>query len=372
MPKQVPTGRKPPQRGASPVRASPVRAAPKSKFPPVPPKFNPLEAKPEDLLKYGLPARPDYVTQPNLLAAWKRIFAQPATFVQAIFARDPIEVLPAPPPNAHSMVLSTRIEDSQNWSGAMVVPDGGNQIVQIFGEWTVPRPDLPAFSDDLGPAGQANDYDCSTWIGLDGDRRYLDSTMPQVGTAQVLHVGANGTATPEYYAWFEWWARYPVKLLRRRLKHFLINSEMSVMAMIAVMDSQNVAVIFRTFAGSASQITLFFRPIPDVFVDASKMTQVTPHISGATAEWIMERPHTPGAPPTVFDLFPSYTGTQFSYCVAGMAPQPGVATSEKILTSPRLLRIYEVPPNPPSRVRLVSMPKLRSTTSLQVDYGGFH
>ena len=364
MSKKDKPGRQPPKGGA------PIRATPKPKFPPVPPDFNPLE-NPQDLKKYGLPERPDPVTQPNLFAAWERIFAPPMTFVRRAFAHDFLDLAPAPPPGLRAPMRSTRIEDSQNWSGAMVLPSGGNRIVQIFGEWTVPTPKLPAFDDEFGAADEPNTYDCSTWIGLDGDRRYLNSTMPQVGTTQALHVGAGSDQACEYWAWFEWWARNPVKLLRRRLKNIVVAPGMSVMAMISVMDSQQVAVIFRTFAGLNSQITLFFECAPEVFLDAAKLTKVTPDISGATAEWIMERPHTPGVAPTVFDSFPNYTSTQFSYCVAGTAPQPGAATSEEILTSPRLLRMYEVPPDPPSRTRLISMPKLLSTTSLEVDYGGF-
>lgn len=346
--------------------ALPVRETKKPDFPCVPPNFNPLQVSPKDLQQYGLPPRPDPLTQQNLFAAWERIFAQPATFVPPAFAEEFLVVPPTPLPSSRSLIRSTRIEDSQNWSGALIIPSDGNQVVQIFGEWTVPTPDLPAFDDELGPAGKPNTYDCSTWIGLDGNRRYLNSTLPQVGTTQVLNVSAGNTATREYYAWFEWWAPHPVKILRKRLKNINITTGMRVMGMISVIDPQWVAVIFRTFAGVNSQISLCFECMLDVHF---KGAIVKPNISGASAEWIMERPHTPGVDPTVFDLFPGYNSTRFTHCVAGTAPQPGVASSEEILTSPRLLRIYEVPPDPPSRIRLISVPRLLGTTTLEVDYG---
>lgn len=373
MPKQDGSAGKARRRGASPVQKTK-----KPDFPPVPQHFNPLQASPQCLQKYGLPARPDPMTQPNLLRAWERIFTQPATFVRPRLRKMVLTIPPAPPPNARLLIRSTRIADSLNWSGAMVIPSGGNQIVQIYGEWMVPTPDLPAFADELGPAGQAATYDCSTWIGLDGDRQYLDSTLPQVGTTQALSVSAaNAKSPPEYSAWFEWWARNPVKLLRKRLTNITITQGMSVMATIYVVNSKRVAVIFRTFAGVESQIALFFEDMPAVHFNGDEAPDVTvggaivqPDTSGATAQWIMERPHTPGAPPTLFELFPSYTSTTFQYCVAGTAAEPGVATSEEILTGPVLLRMYEVPPDPPPRTRIISVPELQSTTSVEVRYGG--
>ena len=291
----------------------------KTDFPPVPPDFNPLQASRQCLQKYGLPARPNPLTQPNLLRAWERIFTQPATFVEPRIETTPIAIPPTPPPNVRLLLRSTRIADSANWSGAMVIPSGGNKIVQIYGEWMVPTPGLPAFADEFGPAGQPNTYDCSTWIGFDGDRQYLNSTLPQVGTTQTLSVSAaNVKSPPEYSAWFEWWARSPVALLRKNLTGITITQGMSVMATIYVVNSKQVAVIFRTFAGVGSQIALFFEDMPDVRFNGDEALDVTvggaivqPDISGATAQWIMERPHTVGAPPTVFDLFPSYTSTTF-------------------------------------------------------------
>ena len=74
--------------------------------------------------------------------------------------------------------------------------------MQIWGVWTV--------SGTSGPPARASTrgrpdlpYVCSNWIGLDGQRRYLDSSLPQIGTASTLqHDGP-----PITEAWTQWWAR---------------------------------------------------------------------------------------------------------------------------------------------------------------------
>ena len=339
-----------------------------------PPTFDALNASPDDLVRYGLPARPNPDTQPHLFVAWRRLFEPPVTFVQAEAIEIEADFVQLPPQSLRSVIGRSRIEDSRNWCGATIAPNGGQKFVSIYGEWVVPTPGLPKFPDELGPAGQDIGYNCAIWVGLDGNRRYLDSTLPQIGTAQILKVSKLGVQSFDYYAWFQWWARDQVQIQRKRFLKIDVEPGMSVMGTISVMDKQHAYAYFRTFAGSASQFVKWHHHHPatiqDVHVGPGGPV-VTPVISGSTAEWILERPMPLELDATDFELFPSYNPTQFTNCVAGTAATLGPSTGEEVLMGPTLLRMFEVPANAPSRTRLISMPELLDPTSLRVRYGGF-
>ena len=147
---------------------------------------------------------------------------------------------------------------------------------------------------------------------------------------------------------------------------------MPVMGAISVVDKQHAYAYFRTFAGSASQFVKWHHHHPATIQNVHLGgAVVTPVISGSTAEWVLERPMPLQLDATELELFPSYNPTKFSYCVAGTAAVPGTPTGEEILMGPTLLRMFEVPSSPPSRTRLISMPKLIDPMSVGVRYGGF-
>ena len=69
----------------------------------------------------------------------------------------------------------------------------------MIASWTVP---------DVKPGNGEGPWVCSTWIGIDGLRRWMKS-MPQMGTTQVVgdtgEVDEHGTPLPKYFAWWQWW-----------------------------------------------------------------------------------------------------------------------------------------------------------------------
>jgi hypothetical protein len=333
-----------------------------------PPNFNALTATADELCRYGLPQRPDPNRTPELYRAWTRLFQEPLTFEPPDLQF--VEVFTQEPEIRQVLPDTSRIEKSQNWCGASIVPHGGNQFVSMYGEWTVPTPSLPP-PQEWGPNGPAGDYHCTAWIGLDGNRRYLNSSLPQVGTEQVLKVDAAGQPQPpEYSAWFQWWARTQVHITRKVFKKIQVQAGLQVMAAIWVIDPRHVGVMFRTFA-PFNQGTVLFRKSPPVWLRQVNGPTGRPTISGATAEWIVERPETLTLNHPTLDLFPAYTPVTFDFCVAGAARAPGPPTSEEILTGPRFFWMYEVPPALLPRTRLISMAEPVSTTSLRVHYGGF-
>jgi hypothetical protein len=325
-------------------------------FPPT--DFDATVATPAELDRYCLPQKPDPKSQPALSAAWQRMFERPNQWVDPqIVVVSPVQ----PPPQARQLfaATTTRYADSRNWSGAEIVPHGGNQFVQIFGEWAVPRPDLPP-PYDQGPQNVTNSYKSSTWIGLDGDRRYLNSSLPQVGTGQNLTVDPMGVEKRDYFVFFQWWAQNQLQLTLDIITGIKIDAGTRVMGLVWAIDPTHVVIVFRNFA-PLNQITIFVKQSPPT-------TSIPPIISGATAEWIMERPTELKLGGTHLELFPSYHRVYFQHCVAGVAQTAGQSTSEEVLMAPRLKRMFEVATAPP-RARFISVPKRISTTSFSTHYG---
>ena len=158
----------------------------------------------------------------------------------------------------------------------------------------------PSPSSPFRPAEPSRNYRSSTWIGLDGQRFYLDSSLPQIGTKQNARRGPQCTAV--YGAWFQWWARGQDTAEIDLLLPVEPGDEIS--AIITVLDDTTVrcnlknetqGIILQAFNASA--------PGPC-------------RISGATAEWIMERPSPMGSDGwDAYDL-PAYTPFAFTGCVA--------------------------------------------------------
>jgi Peptidase A4 family len=331
-------------------------------FPFPEPHFDPNTAPPEVLDRFGLPHLPDPDRQPELRQAWLRLFQQPLTFVPpppeaALALVPPIRLLP-------SMLETTRIQRSPNWAGATVKPDGGNQLVQVFGEWVVPEPSMPPL-DDQGASGQRNVYKCSTWIGLDGTRRYVDSSLPQVGTEQVLRVEADGSRKIECQAFFQWWAPDQLIVDFTAISWVPVNPGVTVMALVWAINPSGVVAVFRTF-DPLNQIAVLVQNAPTVKLPDGSTT--SPIISGVTAEWIAERPRPLRLGSTDLELLADFGAVEFSYCVAGTARQPGLPTSEKILETPRLLRMFEVINKPVYKTHTVGMPLRTDRTSVTVKY----
>jgi hypothetical protein len=158
-------------------------------------QINPLEAPPEILRQFGLP-RPPSQSSPAY-PVWRDIFSRELrySFSQPMFLTSTYQTNPR-----FQQVqprITTRYESSPNWSGAYVHPRDGNMMVEIVGSWRIPGISMPGgLSGALPPA-------CTIWVGLDGQRRYINSSLPQIGTRQEFDT----SGTPKYTAWYQWWVR---------------------------------------------------------------------------------------------------------------------------------------------------------------------
>lgn len=138
--------------------------------------YDPLGACEVEPDHYLLPQRRDPESEPEEYRLCQGLFTPPAegtlNFIRPEFDFDVSYRLDM----STEPTGSARIESSPNWSGAYVVPSHGRRFNRIAASWRVPKVNPPKPADGGDPA--PGDYRCSTWIGLDGHRRYTNG-MPQ-------------------------------------------------------------------------------------------------------------------------------------------------------------------------------------------------
>ncbi len=164
------------------------------------------------------------------------------------------------------------MNSSQNWSGAYVHPRNGNMIIQVAGTWQVPAITMPGGPVQLlRPAS-------SVWIGLDGQRAYFDSSLPQIGTRQEI----DETGAPKVTAWYQWWVRGQPSSYDPQPVGLVLATHDVVFCTVQ-MKTPTKANVSMTKIGTPNQ--LWSMDIQPDFVGG-----IQPRISGATAEWVVERP----------------------------------------------------------------------------------
>lgn len=226
--------------------------------------------------------------------------------------------------------LDTRSERSENWSGAYVTATQGGMFTLVYAKWTQPRPELPTNGEqDFDPTRVCRG---SIWIGLDGQRSYRDSTLPQLGTAFEFKAGAW-----VHDAWFQWWtpnAEDDPLAQPQPIPNLPIQQDDIITCCLSIPNpDQSVAggrdrancFMIRERAGEAVIVMPFEIFAPSLTKPADP--PVYPRVSGATAQWIVERPKeidvdaTEGRHRPV--LLPDYGTVEFLDCQAGLAEAPG-------------------------------------------------
>lgn len=301
-------------------------------YPLPPPDFDPWSARDEDLRSFGLPTP---MAMPNNPAAtaFRRAFLQrrpggpPLSFMyaqQRTAAAPPVGVRPI------AAITTQPVQKSVNWSGGYVVPRDGRSFASVMANWTVTTVS-PPFPDT------ATEYQSSTWIGLDGQKFYSHSSLPQIGTRQKCD--PNPTPNPEYKAWFQWWARgrdTPPEDLA-----LPVSAGDEISAIITVLDETTV----RCNLKNVTQ---------DIVLQAfNAFAPAGLRISGATAQWIMERPSPIGSDGWDAYELPVYTPFAFTGCVAESLAPGSEDLHDHGLDGARLIRMYELT-GYPMRTRTIS------------------
>lgn len=319
----------------------------RTKFLPLPDKgFDPLRADADTLSYFGLPSLTDHPTGSEGYAFRRTFLSGPAKDALPEFALAVVEG------QAGTGLLRSRpnlmvtapwpAQKSSNWSGGYVAPRNGRSIVSVTANWVVPAVTAPA-------GGTAAEYRSSTWIGLDGQRSYKNSTLPQIGTSQFWCT-ATGVAT--YGSWYQWWARGqhvpPISL------NLPVSPGNDISAIMTVLDASTVRF-------NIKNVSL------GLILQAFDVTAPPGHtVSGGTAEWIMERPSPLGTDGwTPYDL-PAYQPFSFTGCIAEARASADTMATPIDLELARLIRMYEIVRLPTS-VRTISSAKKVLTSPQRLD-----
>jgi hypothetical protein len=317
-----------------------------SVFPSPEPSFDPL-THPDELERFGLPPLPNQAETPEAYKFWHKLYSPPLVWIQG--AQFGLVTDPGPRTAfERRTTTSTLSESSRNWSGLYITPRDGRMITQVYGSWNVPAINLPA------AFANPNRVRSSTWIGLDGQRSYYHSSLPQIGTEQFFKV-VGATTTTVYRAFYEWWARDQPSIYAYQPLLLPINARQRVMAVLtvkppnAVMPDGFVRLIIK------NQSTGGFHPVLDVSppTDHTFSSPLPLKVSGATAEWIMERPTLPTE--RMPDTLPDYDTITFTRCGAVSALGPGQPGRDETLIGARRITMQRVDA-PPQRTVTISQP----------------
>jgi hypothetical protein len=293
-------------------------------------RFNPLDPSHtrEELYHYDLPF-PD--PQSPLFETWRKIFSPLPKYETFEFIKfEPAfdYALSIPLSAGRAPIITTRWETSLNWSGAYLEPRNGNMFIEVTANWQIP---------DLSAAQNPAPSQSSTiWVGLDGQRGYFNSSLPQIGTTQAFDKLGN----PDYHAWYQWWDRDLKHNRPTRIIGFPINPGDLAFCNVQAVDLTHVIVSITNFTSSK----MFSKKLKAPTVP---QTGAVPQISGATAQWVVERPTVPNSD-TLLDLV-DYGKVRFIRCLASAAPAPAMPVAEfQNLDSARFVRMYDRLVHPPS------------------------
>jgi len=290
------------------------------RFRPAPKGFDPLKATMADLVQFGVPPQPNRAAAPERHAFWSKFFSGPLNFVQPEFDLfDDPEPHHIAPQHQRSPGGSRR-EKSLNWSGVYIRPSAARMFTEIHGEWVVPKPSPPK-SVGMQKAIPGK-YRSVSFIGLDGQRRYRNSSLPQIGTASHIHIDAAGNVKKEStYAWWQWWVRDHSQR-EARITSVPIRPFDVVLCSLVVISPTTVRFFLKNqTTGYVFGPVDYQAPTPE---DSSQLK-----VTGATAEWITERPAAFDAKHTLYEL-PNYDEVKFSNCYAVSSSPHFVEQTEKL------------------------------------------
>ncbi len=332
--------------------------------------IDPTISTPDELRQFGLPPKPNSRAAPRLQKVWGRLFGRalrPQAFrVQPDLIRATQYRL-FEKAEAKASFAGMNFETSSNWSGAYITANQNKRFLQVWGIWSIPgNLQLPPLAFQ-GPANIP--YFCANWIGLDGQRRYLDSSLPQMGTVSILQ--PDGTTTAE--AWAQWWARNSANTAPVPLGLAVVPGD-TVACVLTAWNSTSVRGVMVNLSTSPPTAMPIMMDAPMVTLPDGSSVQ--PEIAGATAEWVVERPKVPpepDQPPSRYN-FPDYGQSGFDLCLAVEGDSVDIFSLftgvPQDLTGARLIQMFEVLGNP-TRTQYISMATKFDDLTLQTNYGSF-
>ena len=315
-------------------------------------KVNPLTAPAEVLRRFGLPLPPSQSSP--IYRLWVETFSRPLLYAAAESLTIAVDNQTNPRFQQARLSVNTRYETSPNWSGAYVQPRDGNMLLDVTGTWRI-----PGIGTNGGLSG-AWPPTCSIWVGLDGQRLYINSSLPQIGTWQQI----DGSGTLTYFGWYQWWVRGQPPL--------------AMLPMVPITLAEGDVVVCRVQASGPSEAVVSMLKLglmpqfwsTTITPGVSPFTGQPPVISGATAEWVVERPTVLGSDQLY--RMPQFDPVVFTNCAAEEALAINVPTVVQNLYGARFIQLFEQLGDP-QRISMLSKPRYLMADdrdAFRVDYIG--
>ncbi len=352
-------------------------------FPQCPPDgFDPLRASDDELKDFSLPPKPDKSRFPVRYVFWRKMFTRPCActpvvrFIPARFEYEAVEggQKPAKSEDGEVEVSQQRAtlkyedevevglqrsrhhrrsarrvhETSLNWAGASITSGGGRMFTEVHASWRVPVVALPPSAQQMLSEKEGDEFRCSSWIGLDGQRRYVNASLPQIGTSHFVKIVNNKPKMTDG-VWWQWWLAGgpnppPIKLPLK------VNPGDEMMASLFVVAERHVKYLIANHT-TGEVCTPFIEPIPTTYLEPLQTGHPRPRrhdwparVSGATAEWITERPMnwTTGE----MDQLPAFQPVIFRDCHVVSGRAPGKDEREELPAGAQLINASRIESNP--------------------------
>jgi Peptidase A4 family len=257
----------------------------------IPYRFDAVRADDRELIRYGLPPRPNPDLLPRHFDKWTRALSQPIRSVRPAFTVTGVVHVPV-------AQLTEDNVNSATWSGAVVQsPPPSETFKTVSARWIVPNAWPPASAWN-GNGWNNGTYHCSTWVGIDGWNGINE--LLQGGTASEVVVSGGQITSQRTYAWFEWWPAGEIAFTNLTVKPGdLVNC-----LVCAPNDSTH---------GFVSILNEGSRQTASTGITAPGNSS----LAGTTAEWITEDPSSNNQPYPM----PDYGATFFYDALAGSRTQ---------------------------------------------------
>lgn len=250
--------------------------------------FDPRNASPSELRRYGLPQRPDESIRPELAALWDKILSHELTYLTPTF--QPLEELlpgitaPIGPSRDVELTVS-----NAHWSGCVVHAPSGQTFTWVFGQWNVPDVQPPTTGE--GP------WYSFAWIGIDGI-----SDVTQIGTIQYVFRDEFGDIFKGCYAVHEWWSNAPGSgdTSWKAINNLPVNFGDTMIGLIC-MESTTDAWASLTNLTTGHHVSFDFSAPPNTTSEENQ------------AEWIMECPQVGDLP----QVLPNFGEIYFDSAMGG-------------------------------------------------------
>jgi Peptidase A4 family len=247
----------------------------------IPTDFDPMTATNAELVKHGLPVRPDQTTQPVLRAKWDSLMSRPLTFiVPELEASDARLFSTANLPNVTGVKpagVQPFNSGSPAYSGAFIYPNGADQgevFGDILGSWVVPEPELPQSAwNEAEQQWQDGAYAIAVWCGLDGFTAFPATVSPNIvaiGTISSFQVSGGQITNPNVQAIFQWGTSTVVSI-----SNFVVEPDDSVSVLLCGTDNHVTAGITNNTKNITAPAITMSSPSPGLVVQ------------GLTAEWVV-------------------------------------------------------------------------------------